>query len=280
MRIGVISDLHNDKFEHRFFNNEDNDDVFTSDYSLMHHKDILKDIDVLAIAGDISFDGRSNFQKWIDFYQDQLFLITKRHVPIIAPFGNHDYYEQSEFFLNQLLGTKEETPKKPYVHQKILIVDDCVFFSCTLWSPILNDECYKYIQDYRYIPFLSPRFGGYKKNIDKLYKSDKEWLLSNVEKQYKIFGDSKKYICVTHHAPIKELIPNKYKNDPINSAFTNLIDDDNKAYLDLPISLWIYGHIHDKNDIVVKNTRFVANPRGHSHELETYSHFKPIIVEV
>ena len=72
MRIGVISDLHNDKFEHRFFNNEDNDDVFTSDYSLMHHKDILKDIDVLAIAGDISFDGRSNFQKWIDFYQDQL----------------------------------------------------------------------------------------------------------------------------------------------------------------------------------------------------------------
>jgi hypothetical protein len=75
-------------------------------------------------------------------------------------------------------------------------------------------------------------------------------------------GASRKFVVVTHHAPTALSIAECYKGDTLmNGAFHSDLSD---FILDRPqIKLWTHGHMHNKSDYMVGDTRVVCNPRGY-----------------
>lgn len=68
-----------------------------------------------------------------------------------------------------------------------------------------------------------------------------------------------KTIVVTHHAPHRLSLAEKYAEDPVSAGFVNHLPELVRA----PVSLWIHGHTHTPFDYTVNGTRVVCNPRGY-----------------
>ncbi|MFC0400747.1 metallophosphoesterase [Paraburkholderia rhizosphaerae] len=68
-----------------------------------------------------------------------------------------------------------------------------------------------------------------------------------------------KTIVVTHHAPHRRSLAERYANDLVSAGFVN----DLPALVRAPVALWIHGHTHTGFDYVENGTRVVCNPRGY-----------------
>lgn len=74
---------------------------------------------------------------------------------------------------------------------------------------------------------------------------------------------TKKYVVVTHHAPSSQSIAEAYKHDTLmNGAFRSELDGFILSKWDR-IKLWVHGHMHNKSDYMIGDTRVVCNPRGY-----------------
>lgn len=70
-------------------------------------------------------------------------------------------------------------------------------------------------------------------------------------------------VVVTHHAPHRGSIPERFANDVISSAYAS----DLTAVIESGRpNLWVHGHMHDSVDYEVGRTRVVCNPKGYSRE--------------
>ena len=71
-------------------------------------------------------------------------------------------------------------------------------------------------------------------------------------------------------------IPEKYKTDPISSAYAS-----NLEYLTEQFTpdLWIHGHIHTPCDYKLNRTRIICNPHGYISE-KYNGYQKELIIEV
>ena len=69
-------------------------------------------------------------------------------------------------------------------------------------------------------------------------------------------------VVITHHAPSKSSIHEKYSYDTLmNGNFYTNMDDFILA--NPQIQLWVHGHMHDPFDYGIGGTRVVCNPRGY-----------------
>lgn len=69
-------------------------------------------------------------------------------------------------------------------------------------------------------------------------------------------------VVITHHAPSKSSIHEKYAHDTLmNGNFAS--DLDNFILANPQIQLWVHGHMHDPFDYGIGGTRVVCNPRGY-----------------
>jgi len=70
-------------------------------------------------------------------------------------------------------------------------------------------------------------------------------------------------VVITHHAPSKSSIHEKYAHDTLmNGNFYTDMDDFILA--NPQIQLWVHGHMHDPFDYGIGGTRVVCNPRGYA----------------
>lgn len=69
-----------------------------------------------------------------------------------------------------------------------------------------------------------------------------------------------KTIVVTHHAPHRLSLAERYAGDPVSAGFVN----DLPTLVRAPVALWIHGHTHSAFDYTVNGTRVVCNPRGYT----------------
>ena len=77
--------------------------------------------------------------------------------------------------------------------------------------------------------------------------------LNNIDK-----NKYRKIVVITHHTPLNNSIPKRFKGNPVNCCFTTHIPElVNKA------DIWIHGHTHDSFDYLYNNTRGICNPRGY-----------------
>lgn len=87
-----------------------------------------------------------------------------------------------------------------------------------------------------------------------LHAQARAWLESELAKP---FGG--KTIVVTHHAPHRLSLAERYAEDRVSAGFVNHLP----TLVRSPVALWIHGHTHTAFDYTVDGTRVVCNPRGY-----------------
>ena len=70
-----------------------------------------------------------------------------------------------------------------------------------------------------------------------------------------------KVVVITHHAPSPVCVRPWYRESKVNAAFASNLDEVIERYQP---RLWIHGHMHDRVDERIGDTRITANPHGFS----------------
>lgn len=174
-------------------------------------------------------------------FQDRIFSVM----------GNHDYYH----------GTFEGAEGHFYSR----IESGIKIAGATLWTEMTPVEWELYTEmlvDYRYTRGLN--YHDYLHS----HKIHKKFLL-----------ESGADIIVTHHAPSYLSVAEKFKGNAMNCGFATELYND-IVNMSKPPKLWIHGHMHNRSDYMIGNTRVIAWPRGYPNENEWYQNYKPLMLEI
>ncbi|MBN3755943.1 metallophosphoesterase [Paraburkholderia sp. Tr-20389] len=87
-----------------------------------------------------------------------------------------------------------------------------------------------------------------------MHRHARAWLEGELAKPF-----TGKTIVVTHHAPHRRSLAERYADDPVSSGFVNHLP----SLVREPVALWVHGHTHTAFDYVENGTRVVCNPRGY-----------------
>ena len=108
-----------------------------------------------------------------------------------------------------------------------------------------------------------------------LHRRAREWLANQLAEPF-----AGKTIVVTHHAPHRWSLADRFADDLASAGFISHLPD----LVGPPVSLWVHGHTHTPFDYIANGTRVVCNPRGYvdrrRHRLENPLFVWDRIVEV
>lgn len=251
MKILCISDLHLE-FERK--RNEK--------FSLS--KNLLQELDVLILAGDISVGSQAFTSKYINRWQSK-----NKNLHIIYTPGNHEFYGSSFDRVNMNL--YKSCQKRKNVHLLLngnsVKINEVLFVGGTLWTnfhnnPIFMLEAHSSMNDYHVIKDFSPQ---------KALKIHNRTLYNISES---LLQEAQKKVVISHHAPSFQSIPEKYKSSSLSPAYYSSLEN---FILDRKIDYWFHGHIHDSMDYFIDETRIICNPRGYvGYELNPNFSLQPI----
>jgi len=205
--------------------------------------------DVLVLAGDIASDS-TNTMDVIKFFLDQGFP------QIIYVSGNHEYYGTSFDDFNTKMSDKcSEFDNVHFLNPGTVEIDNVLFVGGTLWTnfadnPFSQSAAKRGINDFRMIRDFDVN------RCAQTYYQHFDFIKHQYEQR-----DNRRVVVVTHFLPARECIAPRYRGpDLINDYFAN----DLGGYIaDMSDTTWLFGHTHDATDIVLGDTRVVANPHGY-----------------
>lgn len=87
-----------------------------------------------------------------------------------------------------------------------------------------------------------------------LHRHSRAWLEQELAKPFD--GAT---IVVTHHAPHRASLAERFAQDLASAGFVNHLP----TLVHQPVALWIHGHTHTSFDYVSDGTRVLCNPRGY-----------------
>lgn len=197
--------------------------------------------DNIILAGDIITCGSIDYM---------LGKMREQYQNVIYVFGNHEHYHSDMDLVNVYKKKYEKSNDIHILENDIVTIDDQRIIGSTLWFGELDKyECKfkKALNDYNYISGFSPR-------VHEQNEKSIAYLDENIEDDM---------FVVTHHAPSKKCLADKFKKSPLNCFFVNSLD---KLILERKPECWIYGHLHESNDCVIGDTKVISNQYGYSDE--------------
>lgn len=224
---------------------------FVSDIHLEFHKDggntfiqdLITPADVLVLAGDIC--------NHISLESVMGQLCVAYPEVIFVP-GNHDYYSSMLKGDNiaSIRGVCAKLLEKflnfHILDNNIVILNGQKFVGTTLWfkfDPYMH-LLTNAITDFRLIP-----------DLRNLVSIENDNAVRFLGKEL-----TKGSIMITHHAPSRKSIHERYCGNPLNPFFycelDRLIMDREPAYV-------IHGHTHDSFDYAIESSRVLCNPFGY-----------------
>jgi hypothetical protein len=84
-------------------------------------------------------------------------------------------------------------------------------------------------------------------------------------------------IVMSHHGPIPDAIPPKYRGHDLSAAFATDLRSEIEAWKP---DLWVWGHTHHSIETQVGATRMVSAQRGYVGVEPDAESFLPVIVEI
>lgn len=219
------------------------------------------DVDVVVIAGDLCCLGQG-------LYRALKSLESREYHTIFVP-GNHEAYHSSIGAVREFI---DAWNRKSNTYDNVHILDNdyitlygTLFLGGTMWfnqGPRTRGHEIR-LNDYTHIHEFKDCV--YAENI-----RFKNWISGM---------GARDAVVVTHHAPSKQSISSRYKNNPLNNFYYNPFGD---VILNRdPPRLWIHGHTHDGCDYIhdPSGVRVVSNPVGYPFELS--GSFRPdLVIEV
>lgn len=217
--------------------------------------------DVLVLAGDIA-SGSTNTMSVIKFFKEQGFP----HIVYVA--GNHEYYGGDFIQFNEKMAEKcSMIDGVHFLNPGSVTIDGVLFTGGTLWTNFADNffsqsAAKRGINDFRVIKSFDTNVCArtYYQHIDF------------IKQAYEHRGN-KKVVVVTHFLPARECIAPRFRGpDLINDYFAN----DLGGYIaEMSDTTWLFGHTHDATDIVLGDTRVVANPHGYYNAMNDGVGFEP-----
>lgn len=272
MRIQYLSDTHIENLIHQM-GGMSKDDL--EDFERVRNTDS----DILILAGDIYYKGRS-----IKHAAD---LANGRQCLVIA--GNHEYYTgRYQLELSKLRRRAARVENVHFLENEAVEIDGVIFLGCTLWTSLCFYEEGQYkglyrqaevvndleegMNDYRVIKW-SPYRPLQPFDTLQLHKDSVTWLRS----QFKVHR-GKKIVVITHHAPSILSVQESYHQDVLTAAYASHLDE---LIMQSGAKLWIHGHVHDRLDYMIGETRVLCNCRGYDAEFAKRIGFDPqAVVEI
>lgn len=278
MKIQLMSDLH---LEFR-------------ELELVNHSGA----DVLVLSGDICTaqdlhdHPASSFDPWspgamedlkrqlgkADRFRTFFKSVCTQYKDVIYIMGNHEHYhgkfDRSADYL------REEFNKMNLTNIHLLdnntkLIGDVHFIGGTLWTDMNNHDALTLyhiehmMNDFRIIRIAKENF---KKFLPKRAVVEHIKTKQYIQTVLQGLPEDAKVVVCSHHAPTFLSIGEQYKDDTLmNGGYAS---DLSEFILDHPkIKVWTHGHMHQKFDYMMGDTRVVCNPRGYPGEIEFDDNF-------
>lgn len=211
--------------------------------------------DVLVLAGD-----STNF----DYPEALKKVLAKWSKPVLYVPGNHEYYtrtpmQQEEVYFKRWLNI--HYPQVRLMQNDEVTIDGVHFFAGTMWTdfrganPVSMLAAREYMNDYKWI-WTAEDTPLVPEDTLRFHQEFKEKLQAWLKKPL----DGPR-VVITHHSPVPHPSYRRQATDVTDDAYLSL--DMMKVIQQHQPALWVYGHTHLANDIMVGSTRVVSNPRGY-----------------
>jgi predicted MPP superfamily phosphohydrolase len=228
---------------------------------------------ILILAGDLCTGKLS-----LDVIQ----LYSNRFKQVLIVLGNHDYYLQNihTFAEEYAQACNERFANVTLLHSTTFEIGDYVFVGDTFWTNMKEGDA-KVIRDAHLV--MQPDFAYILKDVifdeetftQRITKITSDVWLNAHHRQFDYINHvvqnskDKKVIVVTHHAPSLKSVAEKYKRYGDSNYYFGSDCDDFMHY-NPQIKYWIHGHMHNKSDYLIGNTRVLANPKGYPNEYNEF----------
>ena len=254
MKIALASDLH----------------VEFGDIDLVN----TQGADVLILAGDICMLKDLDKQSERGDTARNFFLRVSSAFPrVLYVMGNHEHYSGDfakgpERFRN--FCNNHQITNITLLDKESVTINGYDFFGGTMWTDFNNMDSLTMhnaaaaMNDYRGVKNSDDTVSW--KFLPKHALRDHTRMLGYLQTCMDNYRESgrtdNKIVVITHHAPSKGSVHEKYAYDRLmNGNFYS--DLDNFIMTNPQIQLWVHGHMHDPFDYGIGGTRVVCNPRGY-----------------
>lgn len=255
MRIGIISDLHIDRY------NNSVENIPLYERALVEEMK-NRNIEMLLIAGDIS----NNFELTMDFIHT---VSNESEIDVKFVPGNHDLWQSdmtksTEEILQRYAEQPECLVERPYI-----VNDEWAIVGHTGWYD------YSYASDRFSYDRLSKRayYGGTWQDKEQIaWRYDdavmSEQFADTVRNDLEKLKD-KKIILITHVVTNKNFrVPMPHRLFDYYNAFIGTSDFD-KIYDDYAIHYSIMGHVHFRHSLTERDITYICPCLGYKREWRT-----------
>ena len=215
-----------------------------------------RDVDVCAVAGDLSDHGR---------FELPLRLLADQYNDVVYVHGNHECYGSSMAATRDAIAELcEKLPNVHFLHNRAVEIGGKRFVGTTMWfrphpmGPVHADAMndFDVIKDFR-------------KQVPAENSKAVRFLQSEVRPDD---------VVVTHHAPCWRSEDPRWKSSPLSRLF--YVCDMNELIFQRQPAVWLHGHIHRSWDYRLWNTRVVCNPVGYLDDAPNRAFSPDKIIEV
>ncbi|WP_231896513.1 metallophosphoesterase [Halomonas sp. HL-93] len=188
--------------------------------------------------------------------------------PIIYVPGNHEFYGTCLPLLREELAHEAKRLDIELLDNRAVTLNGVRFYGTTLWTdfalyadnPTRNPretvtKAKGFMPDFRIVE-SAPGITLTPEASSALHQEALDWLSEALAEPF----DGPK-VVISHHAPMRDCIPDQYKGDALSPAFASHLPQ-----LMGHMNLWIHGHVHEPVDRYYRGTRVVANPGGYPDE--------------
>jgi Icc-related predicted phosphoesterase len=191
------------------------------------------------------------------------------NLPVLFVLGNHEYYGYTLPSLRREFEKRATGTNIHVLENRLVTLGDVTFLGCTLWTDFElygrpvdpMSEAGKRMNDFRLIRYFEEedgeRFASKLEPLDThfLHKASVSWLRKQLSEL-----QGRKKVILTHHAPSRRSVAERYRENVLTPAFVSALDD---LVEESGAALWIHGHCHDRFDYRLGETRVICNPRGY-----------------
>ncbi|MGO8489913.1 metallophosphoesterase [Rhizobium ruizarguesonis] len=224
----------------------------------------IPDADVCICAGDIFTKGPTRSIQYLGKH-------VSPHMPVLFVPGNHEYWGSSLVEgLEEGLQEAASYPNVHVLHRRIVQLGGFRFAGATFWSDLNLFNAIEMamlhakegMNDFKRIMLSKKPF----KRFSVRKSMELHWE-ENLFIQSALWDDSAlPLVVITHHAPSILSVPPQYINDPVAPMFASRFE---KHIIKYQPRLWVHGHLHNRSDYVIQNTKVICNPYGYASENET-----------
>lgn len=207
--------------------------------------------------------------------------LSDRFKHVVYVTGNHEYYNHDIQQLDVvILDLEEAYDNVHFLQNEEVILDDVVFYGGTAWTHVPADKqaiVTHSMNDFRSIKELSFATG----KVESFTPADANELnknfLAGLERTAKYYNE-KDIVVVSHHTPSELSAADEFKDNNINCAYHNSLEEFYETNTN--VKLHLHGHVHNTNDYMLTDTRVVSNPYGYYKYATNYQHDPKLVLEV